>query len=155
MTSSRGYFTSVWSTAEMYGPIWKTTGDIAILDLDLSVFIKISVQMVSGNSWIIYLCPVYNYKLVCLEERVELLLFLDCHCRHCAKTYSKNIKGINTKLGILAHHNKVHLQDKGHNSEMYFLLKMSSRMMATDMSFCTACSSLVYNYFNRSWLIYL
>ncbi|XP_060561130.1 RPA-related protein RADX-like [Ruditapes philippinarum] len=25
MTSSRGYFTSVWSTMEMYGPIWKTT----------------------------------------------------------------------------------------------------------------------------------
>ena len=31
--------------------------------------------------------------------------------------YSKSIKGINTKLAILAHHDKVQLQDKGHNSE--------------------------------------
>ena len=26
---------------------------------------------------------------------------------------------MNTKLGILAHHDKVQLQDKGHNSESY------------------------------------
>ena len=31
--------------------------------------------------------------------------------------YSKSIKGINSKLGILAHHDKIQLQDKGHNSE--------------------------------------
>ena len=31
--------------------------------------------------------------------------------------YSKSIKGIDTKLGILAQHDK--LQDKGHNSKIY------------------------------------
>ena len=31
--------------------------------------------------------------------------------------YSKSIKGINIKLGILAHLDKVQLQGKGHNSE--------------------------------------
>ena len=31
--------------------------------------------------------------------------------------YSKNTLGINTKLGILAHHDKVQLQDMGRNSE--------------------------------------
>ena len=39
--------------------------------------------------------------------------------------YSKSIKGINTKLGILAHHEKMQLQDKGHNSENYILRVMS------------------------------
>ena len=34
--------------------------------------------------------------------------------------YSKSkLKGINTKLGILAHHDNVQMQDKGHNSEKY------------------------------------
>ena len=33
--------------------------------------------------------------------------------------YSKNIKGISAKLVILAQHNKLHLRDKGHNSECY------------------------------------
>ena len=33
--------------------------------------------------------------------------------------YSKSIKGINTKLGILAHHDKMQLLGKGHNSESY------------------------------------
>ena len=33
--------------------------------------------------------------------------------------YSKNIKNINSKLGILAHHDKVQLQGKGHNFESY------------------------------------
>ena len=31
----------------------------------------------------------------------------------------KSIKGIDTKLGILAHYDKMKLQDKGHNSESY------------------------------------
>ena len=39
--------------------------------------------------------------------------------------YSKSIKDINTKLGILAHHDKVQLQDKGHNSESYSFKVMS------------------------------
>ena len=33
--------------------------------------------------------------------------------------YSKNIKGINTKLGILVDHDKVQLQDMGHISGGY------------------------------------
>ena len=33
--------------------------------------------------------------------------------------YSKSFKGINTNLGILVHHDKMQLQDKGHNSERY------------------------------------
>ena len=33
--------------------------------------------------------------------------------------YLKSVKGMNTKLGIFAHHNKMQLQGKGHNSESY------------------------------------
>ena len=33
--------------------------------------------------------------------------------------YSKSIKGINTKLGTLAHYDKMQLQEKGHISESY------------------------------------
>ena len=32
--------------------------------------------------------------------------------------YLKSIKGINTKLRILAHHDKMQLQDKGHNEKL-------------------------------------
>ena len=39
--------------------------------------------------------------------------------------YSKSIIGINTKLGIIAHHYKVQLQDKGNNSESYSIGVMS------------------------------
>ena len=35
--------------------------------------------------------------------------------------YSISIKGIKTKLGILVHHDKMQLQDKGHNTESYSL----------------------------------
>ena len=31
--------------------------------------------------------------------------------------YSKSTKCINTKLGIVAHHGKIQLQDKGYNSK--------------------------------------
>ena len=33
--------------------------------------------------------------------------------------YSKSIKGINTKFGILAHHDKMQLQEQEHSSESY------------------------------------
>ena len=33
--------------------------------------------------------------------------------------YSKSVKGINTKLGMLAPHDKILLQDKGNKSETY------------------------------------
>ena len=39
--------------------------------------------------------------------------------------YSKILKGIDTKLGILAHHDRLQLQDKGHNSESYIFGVMS------------------------------
>ena len=37
---------------------------------------------------------------------------------------SKSIKGIKTKLGILAHHDIMQLQSKGHNSERYIFLEL-------------------------------
>ena len=52
--------------------------------------------------------------------------------------YSKSIKDINIKLGLLSHHDKVQLQDKKHNSESYNFevkplleLKILKRMMAS------------------------
>ena len=53
--------------------------------------------------------------------------------------YSKCIKDINTKHGILAHHDKVQFQDKGHNFETYSFGIMSlcnktklNRMLVSD-----------------------
>ena len=49
--------------------------------------------------------------------RSSSLLLSSLSCKNFTLAhYSKNIKGINTKLGILAHHDKAQLQDKGHNS---------------------------------------
>ena len=44
----------------------------------------------------------------------SLMSFLLSWCKNFSEAdYSKTIKGINTKLGILAHHDKMQLQDKG------------------------------------------
>ena len=49
-----------------------------------------------------------------------MLSYYDCWCKSFnVAHYSISIKDINTKLRILAHHNKLQLQDKGHNSESY------------------------------------
>ena len=40
-------------------------------------------------------------------------------CKICKVANSKNIKDINTNLGVLAHYDKVQLQDKGYNSECF------------------------------------
>ena len=71
-----------------------------------------------------------RFLLICFKEKVKLLWYLDCSrrnsCRCHAKThYLKSIKGINTKLGILAHHDKMQLQDKEHNSDSYHFGVMS------------------------------
>ena len=54
--------------------------------------------------------------------RSSLLLSASCknfNVAHCSENTC--IKGINSKLGILAHHEKLQLQGKGHNSEGYIL----------------------------------
>ena len=63
--------------------------------------------------------PFYNFYHILFRRKSQavviarlLLSYKNYNVAH----YSKNIKGINTKL---AHHDKVHLQDKGHNSESY------------------------------------
>ena len=48
------------------------------------------------------------------------VMLLSSFCKNLNVAHCSNsIKGINTKLEILAHHDKVQLQDKGHNSESY------------------------------------
>ena len=48
----------------------------------------------------------------------SLMSFLLSLCKNFSEAdYSKSIKGINTKLGILARHDKEQLQDKGHQTE--------------------------------------
>ena len=89
-----------------------------------------------------------NFYLVCFKEKIDLLWLPDCHhcgCHRSARTLIYPIKallicikGINTKLGILAHHDKIQLHDKGHNSKAIFLesssllLKFLSRIIALD-----------------------
>ena len=98
----------------------------------------------------------FPFYLVCFEEKVELLWSLD---RHRAKTYvahySSNIKGINTKL---AHHDKMQLQNKGHNSDSdsfgvmpLFYLKFLNRMMALkdENRYCMQCSCLSLILWNK------
>ena len=54
-----------------------------------------------------------------LSLSLSLLSFsLSSSCKKFNVThYSKSMQGIDTKLGILAHHDNVHLQDKRHNFE--------------------------------------
>ena len=61
--------------------------------------------------------------LACLIRRKSLPIViarsssLSCQNFNVAH-YLKSVKGINTKLGIPAHHDKMQLQDKGNNSEI-------------------------------------
>ena len=56
-------------------------------------------------------------KSSCCDRQIVIvfIFFFNFNVAHC----SKSIKGINTKLGIHAHHDKGQMQDKGHNSESY------------------------------------
>ena len=100
-----------------------------------------------------------HFQPACFKEKVKLFRSLGHHHHHRAKAhYSKSIKGINTKLVILAHHEKVQLQDKGHNSESYSfkvmpLFNILSRMMAPDRQ-SLACCVLVINVFVNSVMHY-
>ena len=84
-----------------------------------------------------------SFQFVCFVEKVDLLWMVARSSSFSCKNfniaqYSKSIKGINTKLGILANYDKVQLQGKWHNSKSYsfevmpLLTKKISRMMAPD-----------------------
>ena len=79
----------------------------------------------------------------------SLLLLFSCKNFNVAH-YSKSMKGINTKVGILAHHDKVQLQGKGHNSEgcsfgvvPYLIKKFIVENVHWQTSVGTACGALV------------
>ena len=59
----------------------------------------------------------YFYKLVSFEEKDIVIARLLSSSRKNFNVahYSKSIKGINTKLWILPHHEKMQLQGKGHS----------------------------------------
>ena len=57
-------------------------------------------------------CIFWRKSQAIVIARSSLLLLLSCKNFNVAH-YSKSIKGINTKLGIFAHHDKVQFQDKG------------------------------------------
>ena len=68
----------------------------------------------------------YSHRFTCLLRRKSQLVMitrssslLASYKNFIVAHYSKSIKDINTELGILAHHYKVQLQDKRHNSESY------------------------------------
>ena len=52
----------------------------------------------------------FNY---CDRNIIVVVVVQEINVTH----YSKSINGIYTKVGILAHHDRVQLQDKGLNSE--------------------------------------
>ena len=88
-------------------------------------------------------------------DKIKLFWFLDrCCCLGCCKNfnvahYSKNIEDIHTKLAILAHHDKMQLQDKGHNSESCSFGVMSHfliRMMASDRRALVLHAVLLFSY---------
>ena len=68
----------------------------------------------------------------------SLLLLLSLCKNFNVAHYSKSIKGINTKLGILAHHDKLKLQDKGHNSESCIVLATPTYLI-----WCSCCTVTV------------
>ena len=68
--------------------------------------------------------PLHGWFLACLFQRkswaivIERSSSLSLFCKNFnVAHYSKSFKGVDTKLGILAHHDKMQWQDKGHNSE--------------------------------------
>ena len=78
--------------------------------------------------WLNFIFYMFLFFLFCfyldhVEEKVKLLWSLRLSSLSCKNfnvtDYSKSITCIHTKLGILAYHDKVQLQGKGHNSERY------------------------------------
>ena len=88
-----------------------------------------------------------SFYLVCFEEKLKLLwlfkvvvvIVVNIVVQKLVAHYSKSTLGISTKLGILAHHDKVQWQGKGYNSEScsfgvmpFFNWIFLSRMMAPE-----------------------
>ena len=72
---------------------------------------KVKVSLFLHNFYLVRFEEKSSYKCIAISR-----LLLSCKNFNVGH-FSKSIEGINTKLGILAHHHKVHLQDRGHNSE--------------------------------------
>ena len=81
----------------------------------------------------VFLACLFQRKSQAIEITRSLLLLLSCKNFNLAHS-SKSIKGINTRLGILAHHDMVRgLTLKAiYLDYAPFLLKILSRMMAPD-----------------------
>ena len=69
--------------------------------------------------WFVWACLFQRKSQAIMIARSSLPLSLRKNFN--VAYYSKSYKGINIKLGIHAHHDKVQLQDKGHNYGMYIL----------------------------------
>ena len=74
----------------------------------LDIFVNMTVGKMSDG--IICLACLFRRK-----SRAIMIARSSLLCKNLAQ-FSKSIKGIDTKLGIFAYHDKVQLQDKGHNS---------------------------------------
>ena len=66
------------------------------------------------DSYLLLACPFRRESQAIVITRTSSLL--SCKPFNVANR-CKSVKGINTKLGILAHHDKMQLQDKEHNFE--------------------------------------
>ena len=87
--------------------------------------VNIGCYKLNLTHWYYFYAPERSLFLACLFQKKKLigrsssfLLLLSCKNFNAAH-YSKGIKSIITKLGILVHHDKMQLQDKGHDSEHY------------------------------------
>ena len=80
----------------------------------ITILKRINIRLIVGNNETVTMMMDTNFfKLVCVKEKVELLWLLGCRCCYCcrAKTlmqpFTQSFKGIDIKLGILAHHDKM------------------------------------------------
>ena len=60
-----------------------------------------------------------TFTSLSVSNKSKQIIMISSSLSLCSPFYSLSIKGINTKLGILAQHDKIQWQDKGHNSESY------------------------------------
>ena len=102
-----------------------------------------------------FLVCLFGTRRAVVIARSSLLLSLSCKKFINVANYSKSIEGINTKLGFLAHHDKVQLQNKGCNSKSYnfgvmplFNKNFLSRMIAPGKQALVPNGVLLLNFCN-------
>ena len=119
-----------------------------------------SLSLLDTCNWFLAcLCQTKSQAIVIARSSSQSLSL--SHKNFNVAHYSKSVEDINTKLGLFVHHDKMQLQDKGHNFESHsfgvmslfnLIFKLNDGPLHTSIG--AACNALVLLGCNREYNLF-